>query len=874
MSQRELGRAIGKIRNEVVEEAVLRDAAKRVFASVFDSTLRPEQVGRIKGCADFRLLMTAYVSHTLSPARALLLEDHTRECVPCRKALQEARTGPRAGQVFETGQAVQSNKRFPALAWALAVALAIGVGIGVVGSRYGLLPGQHAVQASVAAVDGSLYRITEFGARLVAVGEVVRNADELRTAKGSRAILRLVGGALLELAERSDVSINGSWKGAAVTLEQGRLIVESRASQSKTYVSSGDLVIPVKEAIFAVDSGVQGSRVAVAKGIVQVQQGRQATDVSAGQQFASNHRIGLVPIAAQFAWSQNANSYAALLNEFASLRKQFQSIPSPGLRYSSNLAQYAPDNTVIYAAIPNLGGTLTEVKRLFDERLSQSEVLREWWNQQPASKTADLDRALTQLASVSQYLGDELVVAVPSTGAHQYGPPVFVAERRQSGLNDYLLQNVPSSTGLRIVTDTSSVDTAGKGQLFVEADTNIVVASPDLAELQTVEAAIRGTAASAFVQTPFYRRIARSYSAGVQYLLAADMEQIGARSVSTPREPLAGFSNVQYLVLDRRDTDGNTETRAALSFAGSRQGIASWLGSPGPIGSIGFVSPEASLAVAVVMKNPRDMATELITFASQGNPQFLEQLRSFESGAGVSLLDDVAAPLGGDAAFAIDGPLLPVPAWKLVVEVNDTNRLQNTLTALVSRYNQTPASTSGKLQLRSDQVGSRMFYSVRSEKAPEVAAYYTFVDGYLLASASEAALSQAIEDRQTGHTLVSSSAFRNELPADNSTNFSAILYNNLGPALGPIASQLKGSSVLTPAQRQSVTALAASAAPGLICLYGEPDGIVAVTRSSFLGFNLGTLAGIQQGKPLVPLIAGRALAMRSEVADRSRQSRN
>ena len=71
-----------------------------------------------------------------------------------------------------------------------------------------------------------------------------------------------------------------------------------------------------------------------------------------------------------------------------------------------------------------------------------------------------------------------------------------------------------------------------------------------------------------------------------------------------------------------------------------------------------------------------------------------------------------------------------------------------------------------------------------------------------------------------------------------------------------------------------MAALAASSVPGLICIYGEPDQIVAATRGSFVGFNLGTLAGIQQGKPLMPLIASSALAARNGAATSPRQSKN
>jgi hypothetical protein len=868
MKQHELDQSIEQIRSEVVDDVVIRASAKRVFSGLFDSTLRSYQVDRIRGCADFRLLMTPYLSHTLSPARTLLLEDHTRQCVACRQALHEARTGTPAVVPFERAK---SRQRFPALAWALAATLAIGIGVGVVGARNGLLPGQHAVRATVSAVDGSLYHITEFGTRLVAVGDVIRNADQLRTAKGSRAILRLMNGAQVELAERSDVSISRGWKGTTVNVEQGRVIVASpERDQGSLYVASGDFVIPVNDAVLAVDSGMKGSRVAVAKGTARVQQGPKFTNVSAGHQLATDTRMGFVPIAAQFSWSQNASTYATLLNDFSTLQQQIQDIPSLGLRYSSNLAKYLPGNTVIYAAIPNVGPTLTEAKRLFNDRLAQSDVLQQWWSQQSGSHAADIDRAVTQLTTISQYLGDEIVLAVPSTGPGQYGKPLFLAAVRQTGLADYLQQNAPAGAGVQIINNAAAATPGTAGQLFIDLENNVVVASTDLAALKTVEAGISAGTPSSFVQTPFFSKIGQSYTAGAGYLLAADMEQIRAKSVTTPNGPLSGLSNVQYLILERRDT----ENRASLSFAGDRTGIASWLGTPGPIGSVSFVSPDATFAAAFIMKNPRAIATEFITFATQGNPDFLAQLTSFESQAGVSLIDDIAAPLGSDVTFAMDGPLLPIPTWKFAMEVNDQDRLQKTLTTLVSRYNQTPPAQTGRLVLGTDQVGARTFYSLRTEKLPDLAAYYTFVDGYLLASNGEASLTQSIQDRQAGNTLVASANFRNQLPADNFANFSAILYNNLTAKLSPIAGTLQSSTALSTSQQQAMAALAASSVPGLICVYGGPDQIVAATRGSFVGFNLGTLAGIQQGKPLMPWIASSALAARNGAVTSPRQSKN
>jgi predicted negative regulator of RcsB-dependent stress response len=218
----------------------------------------------------------------------------------------------------------------------------------------------------------------------------------------------------------------------------------------------------------------------------------------------------------------------------------------------------------------------------------------------------------------------------------------------------------------------------------------------------------------------------------------------------------------------------------------------------------------------------------------------------------VDLLNDVAAPLGTDVTLAMDSGLAPI----LAIEVNDPTHLQQTLQTLVQRFNQQmkqqTAARIGALNLTSVQVNGRTFYSISNANAPGLSVYYTFVDGYLLASSSQANVLTAIQNKQSGHVLADSAAFRAKLPADGYANFSAMIYSNMGSSLGSLAKQLKPSGQQ---QQQAVTALLSQGGSGLICVYGEADKITAAARGSFLGFDLGTLVGIQQGKPLQTIIA-------------------
>src|SRR5918911_1053547 len=106
-----LDKVTAEIRNEHVDPAAISAAADRVWARVSAAAGQAEfnlpTVDRIEGCADFQSLIPAYLAGKLSEARSLLLVDHTHECIPCRKALKQAREkGVAAGRdVRRSGRA-------------------------------------------------------------------------------------------------------------------------------------------------------------------------------------------------------------------------------------------------------------------------------------------------------------------------------------------------------------------------------------------------------------------------------------------------------------------------------------------------------------------------------------------------------------------------------------------------------------------------------------------------------------------------------------------------------------------------------------------------------------------------------------------------
>jgi FecR protein/Protein of unknown function (DUF3352)/Putative zinc-finger len=866
MKNQKFDRLLSAIRNEQVDDKVVAQAGERVWKAIAGAPVGDLSTHKLRGCADFQALIPEYLGKQLPGPRALLFEDHIHACVACRHALARARDG----EVQTVWRPELKRPRLPFWRWAFAATAVVAVAVAGLALSLGNFPGQHVVRGAVQTVDGSLYAVTGDQVRMIPAGYEIRNGDEIRTAKGSSAVVRLLDGSLVEMGERSDISLSRAWKGTTIHLDGGQVIVQAAKQRTgRLYVATDDCLVSVKGTIFSVNRGIKGSRVAVIEGVVRVDYGARTSELRAGEEATSSANVSKVPIQNEIAWSRNAAKYLALLGDFAVLQKQFAAIPGPGLRYSSDLLQYVPDNTVVYAAIPNLANTLEEANRLFQDRLQQSPALRNWWRQQQKGKGPKLADVLDHMKTFSSYLGDEIVFAVGKTGT-TYTDPIVLARVRQPGLEAFLqsesrrLRSDPSQLALQTVHDPWAITPAPGHPLLVYINNDFLIASPDVAELQRAAMRARPGSGSPFADTPFYQQIARAYQQGAGWLFCADMEQIVVQNVhvgSNSSDLPPGIGDVRYLTMEHREVSGKTENQAALTFASQRQGVASWLAAPASMGSLEFVSPEASMVTSAVIKNPRNIMEEVFQMAGSGDANFAQHLAEFEAKTGVNVLNDITAPLGGEVTMAFDGPVLPTPRWKLIVEVYDPSTLQATIAKLVDSFNREGNAQGHSLRLTTRKVGSQTYYVIGSPNHVNSEVDYTFVDSYLIAAPDLGTLSRAIQARQAGYTLTHSPAFQALLPTDRYTNFSAIFYHNIGPVVGPIAEQLKSSGALTPQQRQSIDALTANSAPGLIYAYGEPDRIVVASNTGFMGFDLGTLLTMGDNGPFLPqMLLGRALS--------------
>jgi hypothetical protein len=783
-----LEQAMSDIRNNSVDDAVIEAAAARVWANISAQVHAP-----LRTCADFQALISDYKAGKLPEARAMLVKDHLHECVACRKVYE--------GRVISMPLTTPQRRMNPAVRWTMAAAAlaAAGLLLYVAIDQYGPSSGR----AYVLALNGTLYEITANGTQVLSLNQDIPDGVEIRTAKDSNAVLHLKDGSTVELRERSGFATSQAGKDMTIRLARGSVIVQAaHRSSGHLFVATTDCRVAVTGTVFSVSSGVKGSRVSVIEGEVHVTQNNDEKVLHPGDQTVTNPNLEPVSVKDDISWSRNREE---LVKQLMSLRKDLANIQLPQLRYSSKLLGRLPSTTVFFASIPNLADYLGQTQAVFSKKIAENDQLRAWF----AGNGGHMQEILDKVRAGSEYLGDEIAVfGFVDGGRPQI--PIFLAEVKRDGFQDFLKKE--------------------KMPLTVEQRNGMVVFSP-IAGAAASFAQMLDTPAGAFQNTPFYSRIMESYQHGVGLILCADLAQMGAA-------PHIG--NARYFIAEEKQVNKQMEARASLGFEGPRSGMAAWLAAPGPMGALDYVSPEATLVTAFVVRNPAAILDEVVGMQQQSPVAAAKVFEDAKIQTGIDIRNDVAAALGGEFSLSLDGPAIPVPSWKLVVEAYDPARLQSTLAKFVDTYNQNEAKSGGKpLRVGQEVVEGRTYYMIGgADGSPLTEAHYTFADGYLIAGPTRALVSRALQVKSMGTSITHSTQFTAMEPRDHYNNFSALIYQNLGTTLAPIASLFSGFAGRGGSNdRNNPLNMLSNMKPMMIAAYGEPDRISVASQGDWMGID-------------------------------------
>jgi hypothetical protein len=820
-----LDRAIDGIQKEPLEQNVVDASAARVWSRMSEE-LGAKSVPAIYGCKDFQALIPDYQGGRLSPARALLVKDHLHECIACRKVFMG-----RSGAAPRPRSRVMLSLPFR---WAVAAALALAAGLGGWYMYQQFAPAQAGPAATVVSVNGSLFRPAGEATPALAPGATIQGGVQVRTAKDSNAMLRLRDGSTIEAGARADLSIAETGRDVTIRLARGSVIVEAAKRRAgHLYVSTRDCRVAVRGTVFSVTSGVKGARVSVVEGEVHVSHGGNTKILHAGDQYASA-ALAQVSVEQEIAWSRKADEHLALLREVKKLSEEMErQVRLPYARYSSALLKYLPQETAVYAALPNFGEALAQSQKILEERLKDSPVLREWWEQKTGTNSGKKPgEIIEEIRMLSTYLGDEIVVAAALEPAGKLGEPVVLAEVKQSGFAEFLKSEINRLGGgtVRIFQSAAAITPGAGKELLVYTNSNIVAISSGDKLLRPVAAAIEGQGTGSLTGTPFHSQIMAAYRDGAGLLVCADLQRIMPNSRAG--DELLG--NVGSVVVSQKTAGGKPNTQAIVTFRGERTGVGAWLASPSPIGALDFISPDATVVWAVIAKDLPRVIDDLVAKL----PQASNDIAKAEKELGISIRNDLAAALGGELAFAFDGPAVPIPAWKAVAEVNNPGTFQSTLQTLVNSLSHM-AVKEGKPPIRLSQevAGGRTYFTISSEAfKPLSQVHYVFVDSYLVVAPSRALLDKALQNRTAGNVLTNSPKFTALLPRDAQPNFSAMVYHNLSTGIGMV------SGALNPEKQK---ALAELARPTVILAYASSDRITLASAGEAFGITPGNLFGLR-----------------------------
>jgi FecR protein len=865
-----LDKVTAEIRNESVDATAVSAAADRVWARVAaaagETEFKSPTVDHIEGCGDYQSLIPAYLAGKLSEPRALLLVDHTHECIPCRRAMNDARSR-RSATIRPVARPTRFTVQPVVMRWAIAAALVVGFGLLAVPFVQRFWP-YGDFEATVQAAEGQVFQVADTRTASVNAGAKLQKGEKVRTAKDGRAVVRLGDGSLIEMKDRSELYLTKNGQGTTIHLSRGSIVVEAaKQKDGHLFVESGDSLVSVTGTVFSVNSGTKGSRVSVIEGEVNLNHAGSDRVLRPGEQVTTNPSIATIPVKDEVAWSRNANHYTTVLAGLANINNGLKSVQQPGVRNSTHLLDMMPENTMVYAALPNLANSIVESHRVIQERMSQNAALRQWWEKEQSGRSQNMDQVVETIRQFGSYLGDEIAVSVSMDEQGKPGEPLVLAELKNSeGFRQFLEQEIAKYSGdkkgrpeIQFVEDPMSAGAASadkQEKLYVWIQDNLFAASPKLQQLQSLATVKASGGVSSFTATPFRSRIAQVYQEGAGLVVAANLEKVVAQTKNErAKGPDAekqesaltqlGILSVKYFVLDQKDTNGKTHTQASLSFNDAQRGIPSWLAAPGPMGSLDYISPDANVVAGFVVKNPVTLVDDLLGVLETVSPDLRKYLDKQQTERGLNIRNDIAAPLGGEFAFAIDGPILPTPSWKLVFEVNDPAHLQQTLEHVVAEVNKEAARFGkGNLAWEKADMGGRTYYTLRSTDFGFLEVNYTYANGYLIVGPSRALVERSLRSQESGLSLLRSAKFTAGLPADGNANFSAVFYHNLG---GLVPAGLAGSANRLPSgPQEAMKAIASDMQPTLAYAYAQGDSITFAANTEGGPFGLGpaTLLGM------------------------------
>ena len=624
----QLDAAIAAIRNDEPSATEMASATARVRAAIAarrgphavnSSSAESAPAERWNSIADYVAAIPAYLAKQLSPAQTILFEEETRQSVPLRRALNEARGGDQSRGVIsgKSGSLIATSYR-----WLAAAATVAAVAIAVVLALPQLPSLDQSRLAQVDTIDGELYQIANGRLQTLTPGTWIDGRQRIRSGNDSKAVITLDDGSQIEVDARSELSLTRRGSGNRIDVSRGRILVEASPQGSGTLdVFTNEFEVSVTGTIFEVAHGAKGSRVAVVEGSVNVLLQGNTTSLEPGEMMGSRTDFLALNVADEVAWSQNAEQYLAMLEEVAALQQDLQAVMSVPARYSTRLLDLVPVDTAVYIAVPNAPEKVADVYEVIKARMQGSQFLSEAWVEfESASEGQHLDEVMAWMREIGYALGEETVFAMTTgtagiDGNEETAIPLVLSEVDAAAFTASFTDQIERfrdalaaeghDTELEVALIGHPAE-AVDGQLSILLYEDLLVATID-AQPMTQMYAVLQDGSSAFVGTALHGLLQTTYDQGTEILGAVDIPAMLAPLDSTmaaaePELATAGLHNAEFLIAQYQQGNNAAIITADLFFSSPREGAMSWLATPGPMGSLEFFSADTTVVAALLLQ--------------------------------------------------------------------------------------------------------------------------------------------------------------------------------------------------------------------------------------------------------------------------------
>jgi hypothetical protein len=309
--------------------------------------------------------------------------------------------------------------------------------------------------------------------------------------------------------------------------------------------------------------------------------------------------------------------------------------------------------------------------------------------------------------------------------------------------------------------------------------------------------------------------------------------EVFAGTLDATGTALTGAQQMRHLFVEQRAPAGVEENELTLTFKGPRMGMASWLANSGSAGAADYLSSSSVLAVFASTREPRQLFDELMAQLVKADPVFGAEFAQAEGKLGIRFADDLAAALGTESAFSLEGVSVTGPVWVLAALVNNPTALDGAIRKLVDVYNaEVPASEQEKrIRLSQETVDGKTWTTMKWGWSP-ISATWTCDQGYLVAASDRGAGARAIATRNGGALLVRSPEFLQQLPASADLHPSGFAWLNTRGAFQSFASL---------APNPAIEKLMAQTDPVLVVFDGANEQMHASSRTRVSGLLLNVM---------------------------------